>query len=74
MQGFSLHTAVRCSAEDRQALAQLCRYITRPALVDERIQTNAAGQMVLKLKTPLRDNTTHLVLSPLEFMRPLSVR
>ena len=27
--GFSLHAAVRCSAEDRQALEQLCRCITR---------------------------------------------
>ena len=31
---------------------QLCRYITRPALANERVQTNAAGQVVLKLKTP----------------------
>ena len=38
MQGFSLHAAVRCGAEDRQALEQLCRYITRPALSDERLQ------------------------------------
>jgi hypothetical protein len=30
--GFSLHAAVRCGADDRQALEQLCRYITRPAL------------------------------------------
>ncbi len=30
--GFSLHAAVRCSADDRLALEQLCRYITRPAL------------------------------------------
>lgn len=29
MQGFSLHAAVRCDADDRQALEQLCRYITR---------------------------------------------
>jgi len=28
--GFSLHAAVRCSADDRQAQEQLCRYITRP--------------------------------------------
>lgn len=62
MQGFSLHAAVRCSAEDRQALEQLCRYITRPALADERVQTNAADQLVLKLKTPLRDKTTDLVM------------
>jgi hypothetical protein len=29
--GFSLNAAVRCGADDRQALEQLCRYITRPA-------------------------------------------
>jgi len=34
------------------------------------VQTNAAGQVVLKLKTPWRDGTTHLVMSPLEFMQP----
>jgi len=62
MQGFSLHAAMRCSAADRQALEPLCRYITRPALADERVQTNAADQMVLKPRTPLRDDTTHLVM------------
>ena len=70
--GFSLHAAVRCAPEDRQALEQLCRYITRPALANERVQTNAAGQVVLKLKTPWRDGTTHLVMSPLEFMQRLA--
>ena len=49
-QGFSLHAAVRCAADDRQALEQLSRYITRPALANERVQCNAAGQVVLKLK------------------------
>jgi hypothetical protein len=49
--GFSLHAAARCGADDRQALEQLCRYITRPALANERVQTNAAGQVLLKLKT-----------------------
>jgi len=72
IQGFSLHAAVRCGADDRQALEQLCRYITRPALANERVQTNAAGQVVLKLKTPWRDGTTHLVMSPLEFMQRLA--
>jgi hypothetical protein len=70
--GFSLHAAVRCGADDRQALEQLCRYITRPALANERVQTNAAGQVVLKLKTPWRDGTTHLGMSPLEFMQRLA--
>ena len=39
--GFSLHAAVRCAADDRPALEQLCRYITRPALANERVQTKA---------------------------------
>ena len=72
--GFSLHAAVRCGAEDRQALEQLCRYIMRPALANERVQTNAAGQLVLKLKTPWRDGTTHWVMSPLEFMQSAWLR
>ena len=42
------------------------------ALANERVQTNAAGQVVLKLKTPWRDGTTHLVMSPLEFMQRLA--
>jgi hypothetical protein len=42
---------VRVEADDRKRLEQLCRYITRPALSDERIQLNAAGQVELKLKT-----------------------
>jgi hypothetical protein len=70
--GFSPHAAVRCTADERRALEQLCCYITRPALANERVQTNAAGQVVLKLKTPWCDCTTHLVMSPLEFMQRLA--
>ena len=72
--GLSLHAAVRVEASDRKRLAQLCRYITRPALSDKRVQLNDAGQMELKLKTPWRDGTTHLVMSPLELMQRLGTR
>jgi Putative transposase len=40
---LALHAAARCEAEDRKRLVQLCRYITRPALANERAQANAAG-------------------------------
>lgn len=70
--GFSLHAAVRVESHERKRLEQLCRYITRPALSDERVQLNAAGQVELKLKTPWRDGTTHLVMTPLEFMQRLA--
>ena len=70
--GFSLHAAVQVEAHERKRLEQLCRYITRPSLSDERVQLNAAGQVELKLKTPWRDGTTHLVMSPLQFMQRLA--
>ena len=72
--GFSLHAAVRVEANDRKRLEQLCCYITRPSLSDERVQPNAAGQVELKLETPWRDGTTHLVMSPLEFMQRLAAQ
>jgi hypothetical protein len=63
---------VRCAAHQRKKLEHLCRYITRPAVANERLTLNRAGQMVLTLKTPYRDGTTHIVMSPLEFMQRLA--
>jgi hypothetical protein len=65
---------VRCDADERRALEQLRRYITRPALADERVQCIAAGQVELKLKMQWSDGTTPLVLPPLELMpRPAAL-
>jgi hypothetical protein len=68
--GLSLHAAVRCGADDRRALEQLCRYITRPARAYERAQTHAAGEVVLKLKTPRRHHPPDAFA--LEFMQRLA--
>jgi hypothetical protein len=70
--GLTPHAAVRVEAHDRQRLEQRCRYITRQALSDKRVQLNAAGQVELKLKTLRRDGTTHRVMSLLEFMQRLA--
>ena len=56
----------------RKELERLCRYITRPAIANERLKRNRAGQVVLQLKSPYRDGTTHIVMSPLEFMQRLA--
>jgi Putative transposase len=50
----------------------LCRNIARPALANDRVQINAAGQVELKLNTPWQDGTTYQVMSPLEFMQRLA--
>ena len=68
----------RCDADQRKQLEHLCsitttaatsRYITRPAIATERLKRNAAGQVVLQLKSAYQDGTTHVVMSPLEFMQ-----
>jgi Putative transposase len=43
-------------ANERLKLERLCRYITRPALANDRVKINAKGQ--IELKTPWRDGTT----------------
>ena len=56
----------------RHKLEQSCRYITRPAIANERLKLNGAGDVVLQLKSPYQDGTTHIVMSPLEFMQRLA--
>jgi hypothetical protein len=63
---------VRCEADQRRELEQFARYVTRPAIANERLSVNRTGQVVLKLKTAYRNGTTHLVMSPLEFMQRLA--
>jgi hypothetical protein len=42
------------------------------ALGHKRLRRTPAGEVVLQLKTPYRDGTTHLVMSPLEFLQRLA--
>ena len=63
---------MRWRAEQRKELEQLCRYITRPAIANERLKLNRAGQVVLQLKSPYKDGTTHIVMEPLDFMERLA--
>ena len=69
---FSLQAAVRCDADKCQQLEQICHCITRPAPVNERVQTNAEAQGVLELKTAWRDGTMHMVMSPLQILQRLA--
>jgi len=64
-QGFSLHAEVRCAMNQRNKLEQPCRYITRPAITNERLKLNSTGDVVLRLKSLYQDGTTHIVMSPL---------
>jgi len=66
-QDFSLHAEVRCARNQRHKLERLCRYITRPAIANERLMRNRASDVIqLQLKSPYKDGTTHIVMSPLD--------
>jgi len=58
------------SEKDRGAIAGgEQRRLSHLPLGNERVQCDAAGQVVLNLKTPWRDGTTRLVMSPPELMK-----
>ncbi len=70
--GFSLHAEVYCAPNDRQKLEHLCRYIARPAVAEERLKLLPNEDVLLKLKKPFSDSTSHLVFSPVEFIEKLA--
>jgi hypothetical protein len=43
---------VHCGDDEGSSLEQLCRYVTRSAPANERVQCNAGGRAVPKLNTP----------------------
>lgn len=70
--GFSLHAGVACKTNQRSKLERLCRYITRPAIAEQRLSLSTNGHVIIALKTPYGDGTTHVVLSPMEFIGRLA--
>ena len=75
--GLSLHAGVACKSNQTKKLERLCRYITRPAIAEQRLSLASNGNVVAErrpvdLKTPYGDGTSHVVLSPMEFMGRLT--
>jgi len=59
LDGFDLHANVAVRGEDRDRLEQLCRYLLRPAVAQERLRLSGDGRIVLTLKAAWADGTTH---------------
>ena len=72
LDGFTLHAAVRVREDESSRLEHLCRYIARPALSAKRLSLNEEGKVVLELRVPFRDGTTHFVFDPLVFIERLA--
>ena len=72
LQGFSLHAAVHLHANDREGLAHLCGYGTRPPFSQERLSELPDGRLAYRLKRPLGDGRQTLLLQPTELLRRLA--
>ena len=72
-EGFDLHAGMRVPADDRERLERLCRYAVRPPMAQDRLHLTPEGQVVLQLRHPWSDGTTHLVFDPVELLERLAV-
>ncbi len=70
--GFDLHANVAVPAGDRARLEQLCRYLLRPAVNQDRLRLLSDGRVLLALKTAWADGTRHLLFEPLELLEKLA--
>jgi hypothetical protein len=60
-------------ADQRDRLERLCRYALRPTVAQDRLRLTGEGQVVLQLRHPWSDGTTHLLFDPLELLERLAV-
>ena len=70
--GFDLHANVAVPATGRARLEQLCRYLLRPAVAQDRLRLLDDGRIALTLKTAWADGTRQLVFEPLELLEKLA--
>ena len=71
-EGFDLHAGVTVPAH-RARLERLCRYVLRPPVTGDRLAVAADGRVVLRLRHPWADGTTHVAFEPTAFLERLAV-
>lgn len=59
-------------AEQTGKLERLVRYVSRPAVAEQRLALTERGEVRLQLKAAYRDGTTHVILEPLDFLARLA--
>lgn len=71
--GFNLHASKAIEAKDRIGLEHILRYMGRPPISKERPQMAPDGErLLLTLKSPRRDGTEKIFLTPFELLERLT--
>jgi hypothetical protein len=55
-------------ASQRKKLERVRRYITCPAIAEQRISLTRHSNVIVELKSPYDDGATHVILSRMEFI------
>jgi hypothetical protein len=69
--GISVHAATWVDGRDRKRLEQLCQYISRPALAQDRLHIQDDGRVRYDMKRTWADGTHAIVLEPFDFIARL---
>jgi hypothetical protein len=68
---FDVPAARAIAARDRSRLEQLCRYLCRPPIAQQRLELCADGLVRYTMKKPWRDGTLCLVFDPEDLLARL---
>jgi hypothetical protein len=72
IEGFDLHAGEAIRAGDTERLERLLRYVLRPPVAQDRLKLQEDGRILLELKNPWKNGTTHLLFEPIEFLEKLA--
>jgi hypothetical protein len=70
--GFNLHAQTKVAANDKKGRENLCKYILRPPLANDRLKILDDKVVRLEFKKPWSDGTSSVDLAPLALIARLA--
>ena len=70
--GFNLHAQTKVAANDKKGRENLCKYILRQPLANDRLKILDDGNVRLEFKRPWSDGTSSVDLAPLALVARLA--
>jgi hypothetical protein len=71
VRGVNIHAETVVDGRDRKRLQRLCRYVARPPLCQDRLESLSDGRLRYCMKKPWSDGTVALLFDPLSFIARL---
>jgi len=69
--GFDIHAGVTVGAKKRDRLEHIARYLLRPSVANDALERLPSGDVLLKIRRPWSDGTSHVRFTPFELIERL---